>query len=458
MDLDPQAIAQSLEAHLSWLRALIEERLRHYFAAEPPAHFNLPTPPSLDPRAPLDATLLSLDADWTLRAVILLALAPALRPEALDLFLVENTNLKRGFTEFGGLRGRSHGGFLPTLETALFLVAANHLHERIRLLHQLQPDQPLIQRRILQRPDLPNGEPAAAAPLALSHAALAAFMGQPPSSVPPPPNFPASRIQTSLSWDDLVLPNHVLHQVLEIQRWMQHRDRIRLDWGLSKLLHPGFRALFHGPPGTGKSLTAALLGRQLQLHVYRIDLSQVVSKFIGETEKNLGAVFDEAEHHDWILFFDEADALFGRRSTTQSSHDRYANQEVSFLLQRIDDYPGLVILASNFKSNIDDAFVRRLHSIIHFPLPGPQQRLKLWQNALDLPIPKAHDIPLDLLAHDHEVSGADIVNALRSAAIKAASLPNPAIRHQDLLDALRKESIKVGRLPEPSRPSSPSHP
>ena len=134
-----------------------------------------------------------------------------------------------------------------------------------------------------------------------------------------------------------------------------------------------------GPPGTGKTMTASLLGKEFNKDVYRIDLSQIVSKYIGETEKNLEKIFVKAEHKDWILFFDEADALFGKRSNVQSAHDKYANQEVSYLLQRVEDFSGLIILASNYKTNIDSAFVRRFNAIIHFPMPGHHERFELWR-------------------------------------------------------------------------------
>ncbi len=144
-----------------------------------------------------------------------------------------------------------------------------------------------------------------------------------------------------------------------------------VDRPMRPLIKPGYRVLFYGPSGTGKTLTAALLGKQYGKDLYRIDLSQIVSTFIGETEKNLERVLKRSETKSWIPFFDEADALFGKRTNVQSAHDKYANQEVSYLLQRVEDYPGLLILASNFKNNLDDAFIRRFHSLVHFPCPTP---------------------------------------------------------------------------------------
>src|SRR4029077_7397773 len=160
-----------------------------------------------------------------------------------------------------------------------------------------------------------------------------------------------------------------LTELDEIKQWVLHGSTLLHGWNMRHKLQPGFTSLFYGHPGTGKTLSACLLGKHCGCDVYKIDLSLIVSKYIGETEKNLGRIFDVAEHKGWILFFDEADALFGKRTRVSDSHDRFANQEISFLLQRIEEFDGVVILASNIKENIDDAFVRRFHSVVHFPMP-----------------------------------------------------------------------------------------
>ncbi len=182
-----------------------------------------------------------------------------------------------------------------------------------------------------------------------------------------------------MRWEDLVLHQSTTAQVDDIRKWLEHGRTLESDPVLAKKIKKGYRVLFYGPPGTGKTLTASLLGSQFNKDVYRIDLSQVVSKYIGETEKNMEKVFPQAENKDWILFFDEADALFGKRSNVSSAHDKYANQEVSYLLQRVEDYAGLIILASNFKNNIDQAFIRRFNGIVHFPMPDAEERLSIWQ-------------------------------------------------------------------------------
>jgi SpoVK/Ycf46/Vps4 family AAA+-type ATPase len=172
-----------------------------------------------------------------------------------------------------------------------------------------------------------------------------------------------------MDWDDLVLHPATLAQIRDIQNWVTHNVQVMGEWGLGRRVKPGYRALFYGPPGTGKTLTATLLGKHTGRSVFRTDLSRVVSKYIGETEQNLARLFDRAESKDWILFFDEADALFGKRTEIRDAHDKYANQQAAYLLQRIETFDGLVILATNQRNNIDEAFMRRFQSVIHFPMP-----------------------------------------------------------------------------------------
>jgi SpoVK/Ycf46/Vps4 family AAA+-type ATPase len=237
-----------------------------------------------------------------------------------------------------------------------------------------------------------------------------------------------------------------MDEVEEIRAWIEHRHTLLRDWGLERKIKPGFRSLFYGPPGTGKTLTASLLGKSTGLDVYRVDLSLVVSKYIGETEKNLASVFDQAERNDWILFFDEADALFGKRTQTSSAHDRYANQEVAYLLQRVEDFAGVVILASNLKGNIDEAFARRFQSMIHFPLPGPEERLRLWRSAFPNPSRLEPTVNLARIAEEYEISGGAIVNVLRSSSLATLRRGNGLIRTEDIYHGIRREFRKDGKV------------
>lgn len=209
--------------------------------------------------------------------------------------------------------------------------------------------------------------------------------------------------------------------------------------GLKRFLKPGYRALFYGPPGTGKTLAATLLGKKNDMDVYRVDLSMIVSKYIGETEKNLAKVFDMAENRNWILFFDEADALFGKRTSTNTSNDRHANQEVAYLLQRIEDFPGTVILATNLKSNIDEAFSRRFQSIIYFPMPDEELRAALWRSML--PKDWLGDDAEELIATaaQTELSGGSIANVVRRCAVTLIKAQKQMLNPVLLCDSIHRE-------------------
>jgi len=217
---------------------------------------------------------------------------------------------------------------------------------------------------------------------------------------------------------------------------------------MKRWVKPGYRALFHGPPGTGKTLTALIIGKKTNRDVFRIDLSMVVSKFIGETEKNLSQLFDRAKNKEWILFFDEADALFGKRTNVRDAHDKYANQEVSYLLQRIENYNGLIILASNFKSNIDEAFIRRFQSVIYFPLPPAAERFMLWKNTL--PNHQGLKIPTDeellAIAKKYEITGASIVNAVQYCCLESLAGKTGEVTVDQIKAGIEREYQKEGKV------------
>jgi SpoVK/Ycf46/Vps4 family AAA+-type ATPase len=231
----------------------------------------------------------------------------------------------------------------------------------------------------------------------------------------------------------------------EIKDYVIHGKNLKNDFQFGRKIKPGFKVLFTGPPGTGKTLTASLLGKHCQLDVYRVDLSMVVSKYIGETEKNLSRVFDLAENKNWILFFDEADALFGKRSNTSDSHDRYANQEVSFLLQRMEDFDGLVILCSNFKKNIDEAFFRRFQLVLDFEIPDAHHRYILWKKSVTHEFEYDKDVNVEILAEQHEISAASIINVLHYSILKCLGRNDRIIRIKDIQAGLKMEKIKEGK-------------
>jgi SpoVK/Ycf46/Vps4 family AAA+-type ATPase len=257
--------------------------------------------------------------------------------------------------------------------------------------------------------------------------------------------FPARRLITRLDWEDLVLPHDTRERLEEILAWMQHGGTLLNDWDLGRRLRPGLRALFHGPPGTGKTLTAGLLGKVTKRDVYRIDLSLVVSKYIGETEKNLERVFAQAEHQNWILFFDEADALFGKRTQVKDAHDRFANQEVSYLLQRVEDFAGVVILATNLRDNLDDAFLRRFECVVSFPMPGPAEVESLWKNGFSRQCTLEPDIDVRRLSQRYRLTGGGIMNVVRFCSLRALRRNSNVVRLRDLEEGIRRELHKEGK-------------
>lgn len=387
--------------------------------------------------------------DVTTRIILILSLAPMLRPEALDAFLIRNSVLDRGFTEFGGIAPKEQG-FLPTVETALFLLAGRDLHLRFKVAALLDRDGPLVSEGVIDLKEQENRGPMSR--LLQPGRVLRLAIGQEHLiAARPAAGFAAHRMQTPLTWDDLVVPLAAGRALDEICNWARHRERMRHPSGPFRLIGPGFRSLFYGPPGTGKTLAATLLGQRVSREVYRVDLSMIVSKWIGETEKNLSAIFAEAERNDWILFFDEADALFGKRTEVNSANDRYANQEVAYVLQRIEVFDGLVILASNLKSNIDTAFARRFQSVVHFPAPDSRGRLLLWQKAFAGSDWLGADVDLTMLSDTYATTGAMIVNILQSALLAAVSNDQRQLTRADLMLAIDREFRKEVRVMERGR-------
>jgi hypothetical protein len=256
----------------------------------------------------------------------------------------------------------------------------------------------------------------------------------------------ATRIVPRRGWDDLVLPPDSRAQLEEICAAARSRRRVHEDWGFERklALSAGLNVLFAGPSGVGKTMSAEILAGELGLDVYAIDLSAVVSKYIGETEKNLSRVFDEAEATNGVLFFDECDALFGKRTEIRDAHDRYANIEVNYLLQRIDRYDGIIILATNLRSNLDAAFTRRIRYAVEFPFPEVQQRERIWRRVFPEQTPLGTDIDFDFLARQFRMSGGSIKNIAVNAAFLAAG-NGGRVGMKQVIHATRREIQKMGK-------------
>jgi len=439
----------TLKDEIDWCRQVIDLRFEQYFCAEEDEQKALEVqccpPPELDTESPYGQTVAQLQLDFDERLIITLALLPHLCPQALDSFFLNNKVLGRPYTEFGGWHGKSHSGFLPTCETALFILAGDNIQRRIQLMRLFESDQKLISSRILQLEYGERGEPSNSAALRISSEYLEFFttgvQNKPDYSL----HFPAKRITTRLEWDDLVLEEATRHEIDQLITWINHSEEVLDGFGLRKNLKRGYRVLFYGPPGTGKTLTATLIGKKLNMDVYRVDLSQVVSKYIGETEKNLSNIFDQAESRNWILFFDEADSLFGERTQASNSNDRAANQEISYLLQRVEDFPGIIILASNLKSNIDEAFSRRFQNTVYFPLPEPAERLTLWQKIFEKASVENREDLFEHFANNYELAGGSLTNVARYAAISAIMDNRNVINKLDLEQGISRELQKEGK-------------
>jgi hypothetical protein len=265
----------------------------------------------------------------------------------------------------------------------------------------------------------------------------------------------AGVVDTTLAWEDVVLRPDVEARVREIIGAFRFRDRVMEQWGFADKLPYGraLSALFSGGPGTGKTMVATLIGKELGLEVFRVDLSKVVSKYIGETERNLDRVFAEASRCRAMLLFDEADSLFAKRTEVKSSNDRYANLEVNFLLQRLEAHDGVVILTTNAATAIDPAFARRLRYRVEFPAPDHGERALLWRAMIPRSAPVAADVDFAALGKTYKLSGGHIKNAVVRAAYLAASAGQGALDHDTLVRAARLEWAELGNLPDPSPPA-----
>jgi SpoVK/Ycf46/Vps4 family AAA+-type ATPase len=445
----PADNATVIESEIAWFRAILEQRLRLHGdekgGTEPLARIPQPALPKAG--APYADVVQKFAMGAAERLVLMLAYVPHVRPEVLDPFLIQNQSVQRRFAEFGGFIGQAHAGFLPTGETAMFLLAGDDIRARLQHHGLFAEDHYFRAENILLLDRRHHDEPPLSAALRLTPEYVERLTTGRPYRPPYSPEFPAQRLTTPFEWDDLVLDRSARLEIEDIVAWVRHHDTLMNDWMLRKRLKAGYRSLFYGPPGTGKTMTASLLGKMTGLSVYRVDLSQVVSKYIGETEKNLASLFDHAQHQNWILFFDEADSLFGKRTEARNANDRAANQQISYLLQRVEDFPGVVILATNMRTNLDEAFSRRFQSAIHFAMPNAAQRLRLWEdNFRSKPYPLAPDVDLGQLARQYEVSGGSVINVLRHACLQAVRRTPQVIHAQDLLHGVRKELHKDGRF------------
>jgi DNA polymerase III delta prime subunit len=438
----PASNAHNLARGLAFLEALVAARAREESGDDGGA---LPQPTLVDDGSPL-AVLARRRLSFDEYTVLMLALAPHLRPDLLQAAVHGALPSDSDFPQFGGRRDRDSRALMATGETAVFLLAGRDINARLAVQRLFGPDHWFARAGILSLEEAERGAPYLSGRILMAREWVERLTIGSAKAPPFSTAFPARRLETELAWADLVLEPGAQAQIGEICRWLRHRRALAERAMPPGRLRPGYRALFHGPPGTGKTLAAGLLGKVSGREVYRVDLSTVVSKYIGETEKNLAALFETAQHRDWVLFFDEADALFGKRTNVKDAHDRYANQEVSYLLQRVEDYDGLAVLATNLRSNIDEAFLGRFDAVVRFSMPTEDERRRIWLAAMPREPAPADPAAFAAAMARFELSGRAIVGALQFAALAALDAGSPVLRYADCALGVQRELEKEGRV------------
>ncbi len=375
--------------------------------------------------------------------VLLLSLAPYYIPDFLCHIsqIAKNEHNKELFFNSGLV----NKALYPTIETALILLGGNNITEREENLINFSNDAKLFKNDIISLPTPPYGEPFTMSTLIPDQTVIGSILSGRICGPEFSHDFPANVIESDYSWHDLILDESTRTQLQELKEWLQFVDICEKQGIHANNFKRDYKCLFYGPPGTGKTMAASLIGKLTGHKVFRIDLSAVVSKYIGETEKNLARIFDRASHGQWILFFDEADALFGKRGETHNANERYANQEVSYLLQRFETYEGVSILASNYRNNIDMAFYRRFHSIISFKKPEADERLQLWKVHLPKGFKYDENVNLNEISQSVKITGAGIHNVLRRSCMKAVINGDMVIKGQDLYESVKLEFAKENK-------------
>ncbi len=442
--MDADKNAKILDQELNWFGFVLNKRIQDYFNPEHQEKMLEFFPPRLEISDTWYGTFIKkYGFSPSERIVLMLALASEVRPQLLDILFSKNKMYNRGFTEFGGVVDNRHAGFIPTIQTALFILAGDDLVSQFSASTFFDRHHPFRRQAILDLDTSNKYEPFTSSPLRLSRDTFSYFTTGQDSETEFSTDFPAVKMETMMEWDDLVLSPDTYDQLMELRAWLTYGDELLDNWDINKHIRPGYRVLFYGPPGTGKSLTASLLGKLSTRPVYRIDLSQIISRYIGETEKKLERIFMQAEQKNWILFFDEADSLFGKRTQVSDVHDRYAG--TSYFLQRLEDCSNVLILASNnVRSNLDEAFTRRFQSTVYFPMPEKKERYKLW-SALSSISELENNIDLDNISEKYKLAGGAIVNVIRYCTLMAIKRRSNTISDKDLLIGIQREYSKEGR-------------
>lgn len=410
---------KSLIDEMNWLKVIIAHRCNGLNSeTKSSSIYEIQSVPNLSIECPYGILVEKYKLDETGRIILAIAIATEYDQGIFEAIL--DTKNKKGKINVhaGGQLDNTKNMFLPTFQTALFLLAGNNQKLRSKYAAILSERHVLLKEQILYKGNL-NGE--------LSHHIQAIIeiddsyysyilTGKTPR-LDHGKHFPASLYESHLRMDDIVVDGFIGKSIQPIKHYIKSLES---DFYKTKdhLFKPGFMAMFYGPPGTGKTMLAGILANSYGIDMYHVNLSQVVSKYIGETEKNLEILFERLQGKNCMLFFDEADALFGKRSEVNDAHDRYANQEVSYLLQRIEQFDGLTILASNFKNNLDEAFMRRINVMIHMTRPKETERKELWKRYLPKGVNFINEQLLAYLTKEYSYTGANVRNVMEMVALE----------------------------------------
>ncbi|BDD01319.1 ATP-binding protein [Persicobacter psychrovividus] len=349
------------------------------------------------------------------RLVLILALAPHLQPKLLETYGVDAVQRQL----FKLVQSATKNVFLPTGETAIHLIAGSDLSKRLEVYRYFDADHVFSRKGVLTL-QKNEGSSSMDAELLINADYVDAFLFNSYRKPKYSKEFPAHLLQTQMEWEDLVLNPITQEKIQEMKDAIHFYQTLAQEWGLGKHLKKGYRAVFYGPSGTGKSLTASLLGKSMGRDVYRVDLSAIISKYIGETEENIARLLRKSEDKGYILFFDEGDALFGSRAKdAQNSNDQHHNQLIGYLLQAIENFDGIIILATNLKANLDEAFSRRFQSSIYFGVPKPEQGLQLWKSLWPEKLKMGPTLNFQSLVVAKPFTAAMIVQIIQTLALQA---------------------------------------
>lgn len=429
---------QAVLDEISWLETIIAYRTNELDAeGEATSIANIAAPPQHETDTHYLQFIQERKFEVPERLLVALGIARSTFPQVFKPLVKMYKNIEKQF-EFGGILETGSNRFIPTLRTLFFLLSGSDLQNQFYHHLKFTPQHVLFEHNIMKieadgRKERAFDEDLLYQALKLNDAYLKYFLGDPVPTLDSDSDFPATLLRTNKTFEDLVLPDHIIHQLQGPMNYIRNYDKLMQREDTGGKIKPGYVILLYGKPGTGKTMTASVMGNYLGIDVYYLNLSRVVSKYIGETEKNLEKVFNRLDKKRCILFVDEADALFGKRTEVKDSKDRYANQEVAYLLQRVERFSGVVILATNHDENMDEAFTRRILTHIHVPLPDARACRMLWERGIPASFKYEYQALPEQLGNEFALTGGNISNIIKQACLKAEEMGTYILSYENHL-------------------------